>query len=61
MIRVGYQDGSRVSGELLKLGEGTLDLKMPGIQEPLELPLAGLRALVVLRHTLRVDDAGERR
>jgi hypothetical protein len=50
MIRAVIQDGSRVSGDVVKIGDGVLDLSVPGIQEPLRLPLAGLRALVVLRH-----------
>ena len=50
MIRAVYQDGSRVSGELVKVEDGVMVLTVPGIQEPLRLPLAGLRSLVVLRH-----------
>ena len=50
MIRAVYQDGSRVSGELVKVEDGVLAFTVPGIQEPLRLPLAGLRSLVVLRH-----------
>jgi hypothetical protein len=50
MIRAVYWDGSRVSGELVGVKEGVLVLTVPGIQEPLRLPLAGLRSLVVLRH-----------
>jgi hypothetical protein len=50
MIRAVYQDGSRVSGNLDKVEDAVLALTVPGIQEPLRLPLAGLRSLVVLRH-----------
>jgi hypothetical protein len=49
MIRAVYQDGSRVSGELVKVDDGVLAVTVPGIPEPLRLPLAGLRSLVVLR------------
>ncbi len=48
MIRVVYQDGSRVSGDLAKVEGGSLELKVPGIDESLALPIAGLRSLVVL-------------
>ncbi len=50
MIRAVYQDGSRVSGELTRVEDGVLAMTVPGIQEPLRLPLAGLRSVVVLRH-----------
>jgi thiol-disulfide isomerase/thioredoxin len=50
MVRAVYQDGSRVSGELTKVEDGVLALTVPGFKEPARLPLAGLRALVVLRH-----------
>ncbi len=49
MIRAVFQDGSRVSGELVKVEDGVLALTVPGIEEPLRLPLAGLRSLVALR------------
>ena len=48
MIRAVYQDGSRVSGELVGVEDGVLAFTVPGIEEPLRLPLAGLRSLVVL-------------
>jgi thiol-disulfide isomerase/thioredoxin len=44
-----YQDGSRFSGGLQRVDETTLTLAVHGIREPLELPLGGLRSLVVLR------------
>ena len=50
MVRAVYQDGSRVSGELTKVEDGVLGLTVPGIKEPLRLPMVGFRALVVLRH-----------
>ncbi len=49
-IRTVCQDGSRISGEPVKFENGVLTLTVPGIQEPLQLPLAGLRSLVVLQH-----------
>src|SRR5262249_27227463 len=48
MIRAVYQDGSRVSGELAKVEGGALELKVPGLDQSLKLPIAGLRSLVVL-------------
>ncbi len=50
MVRAVYQDGSRVSGELTRVEEGTLAMTVPGIKEALQLPMAGFRALVVLHH-----------
>ncbi len=49
LIRVVFQDGSRISGDLVKAGDGILELKTPGFSEPVRLPLASLRALEVLR------------
>src|SRR5205807_1389860 len=48
-VRAVYQDGARLSGELLKVEKGALWLSLPGFKEPPRLPLAGLRSLVVLR------------
>jgi hypothetical protein len=59
MIRAVYRDGSRVSGELAGVEEGVLVLTVPGIQEPLRLPLAGLRSLVVLRHVVPSGQQGK--
>jgi hypothetical protein len=61
MIRAVYQDGSRVSGELVGMEEGVLVLTVPGIQEPLQLPLAGIRSLVVLRHEAPGGKQGSRK
>lgn len=44
---IAYQDSSRVSGRLLKVEKDSLWLEAPGIHDPLRLPLAGLRSLVV--------------
>jgi thiol-disulfide isomerase/thioredoxin len=61
-LRVVYRDGSRFSGTPTRIADGRLWLACPGIRalgaqvpekkeaEPLRLPLAGLRSLVVLRH-----------
>ncbi len=56
VVRAVYQDGSRVSGELTKVEDGILALTVPGIKEPLRLPMAGFRALVVLKQ----DTAGDK-
>ena len=50
LVRAVYQDGSRISGDLVKVEDGTLSFTVPGIKEPVRLPLAGIRAIVVLRH-----------
>jgi hypothetical protein len=50
MIRAVSQDGSRISGDLVKVENGLVELIVPGIQEALRLPLVVLRSLVVLRH-----------
>jgi peroxiredoxin len=47
-LRVVYQDGSRYSGELQKVEENALVLKVPGVTETLRLPRQGLRSLVIL-------------
>ena len=44
-IRASYQDGARLSGELIKVDGGTLLATTPGIEGALRLPLAGLRSL----------------
>ena len=49
-IRVVYQDGSRLSGNLDKVEQGALLLTVPGVKESLRLPVGGLRSLVVLKH-----------
>ncbi len=48
MIRAVYQDGSRISGDLTRVQGGALELKVPGVDESIKVPLAGLRSLVVL-------------
>jgi thiol-disulfide isomerase/thioredoxin len=47
-VRVTGLDGSRVSGTLTGVGDGHLTVIRPGVGEPLRLPLAGVRSLVVL-------------
>ncbi len=49
-IRASYQDGTQVSGELVKVEGGAVWLAAPGTKERLRLPIDGLRSLVVLRH-----------
>lgn len=51
-VRVIYQDGVRLSGDLAKVGEDALELNIPGIAGPLHPPLDGLRSLI----SLQVDD-----
>jgi peroxiredoxin len=50
MIRAVYQDGSRLSGDLVKVEQGAVVLAVPGVPESLRAPLDGLRSLVALRH-----------
>ena len=49
-VRVVYMDGSRLSGELVKVEKTALSITSPGFAGPVRLPVAGLRSLVVLRH-----------
>jgi peroxiredoxin len=49
-LRVVYQDGSRVSGELARVEKGDLWMNLPGVKGTTRLPGAGLRSLIVLRH-----------
>ena len=48
-VRASYHDGVQVTGEFLKVAAGAVWLKSPAIREPLGLPLAGLRSLLVLK------------
>src|SRR5207248_1338044 len=59
-VRASYQDGTQVSGGLVKVEDGAVWLSAPGAKEPLRLPVDGLRSLVVLRHQAPVapPDAG---
>ena len=50
-VRALSHDGSRVSGELLKVQNGKLFMSLPEIKETLEIPVAGLRSVVVVSHT----------
>lgn len=50
MIRASYQDGTQLSGGLVKVQDGSLWLSAPGTRERLRLPVEGLRSLIVLRH-----------
>ncbi len=44
---VDYQDSSRFSGQLLKIEHGKIWLASPTVRDPLRLPVAGLRSLIV--------------
>jgi len=48
-LRAAYQDGSRYSGQLVKIADGKLHLNHHSCQAPLALPLKALRSLVVLQ------------
>jgi hypothetical protein len=50
IVRAVHHDGSRISGEIVKVENGLLELTAPGIHEPLRVPLKDVRSLVVLRH-----------
>jgi thiol-disulfide isomerase/thioredoxin len=47
-VRAVFQDGSRLSGDLVKVEEDALVLAIPGVEGTARLPLDGLRSLVVL-------------
>jgi thiol-disulfide isomerase/thioredoxin len=49
-MRAVYQDGNRLSGDLMKIEQGSLSVKVPGIKEAVRLSLDGLRSLIVLDH-----------
>ena len=48
MIRAVYQDGSRLSGELVKVEGDAIVLNVPGVEGAVRLPVPGLRSLVVV-------------
>jgi peroxiredoxin len=48
-LRAVAQDGTRLSGELLKVEKGALWLSVPGVVEPARIPVAALGSLLVLR------------
>jgi thiol-disulfide isomerase/thioredoxin len=48
-FRVLYQDGTQLSGELTRIEDDTVQLNSTGIEEPVRLPLSGVRSLVVLK------------
>jgi len=49
-LRAVYLDGTRVSGDLVKVENGSLYVLVPGVNGALRLPVDGLRSLLVLRH-----------
>src|SRR5262249_12271919 len=59
-IRASYQDGTQVSGGLVKVQDGAVWLSAPGTKQQLRLPIDGLRSLIVLRHQAPVapNEAG---
>jgi thiol-disulfide isomerase/thioredoxin len=49
-IRAVEQAGTRLSGELVKVEKGEVAMTVPGIREPIRLPVGMLRSLVVMQH-----------
>ena len=47
-LRIVYRDGSRYSGTVTRIEDTHLTLAFAGVKEPLRLPLAELRSLVVI-------------
>ena len=58
-LRVVYQNGSRYSGELQRVENGVLVLAVPGVAQPLRLPVAGLRSLLILTRDVEQGSAKE--
>ena len=58
-IRAVYQDGSRLSGDLVKITSDQVWLKVPGIAETAHLPIDGLRSLVVVKREPASKDKDE--
>ena len=50
-VRIVYQDGNRVSGDLVKIEKGSLFLKVPGVEGTVQLAQAGLRSLIAVDRT----------
>jgi len=50
MVRLLLTTGERISGDLLKIEDGRVFLRCPGVREPLSLPIEELHSLFVLRH-----------
>src|SRR5262249_3304228 len=57
-VRVQSLDGTRVSGELLKVQNGKVRVAVPEIKETLDVPVAGLRSVMVLSHSASPSTAG---
>ncbi len=49
-VRAVYHDGNRLSGDLLKIENGSLFMKIPGFKETVRLSLDGLRSLIAMAH-----------
>jgi peroxiredoxin len=48
--RVIYFNGTRLSGELVKIDSKAIWVKLPGVDSPLALPFDGVRSLAMLKH-----------
>ncbi len=59
-IRAAFQDGVRLSGELIKVEDGRLWMTCPGVAEPLGLRVSELHTLVVLDSERPPTDASGR-
>ncbi|HTI51285.1 MAG TPA: TlpA disulfide reductase family protein, partial [Planctomycetaceae bacterium] len=59
-LAASFTDSSRLSGEIVRVEEQVVGLKSPGIREPLALPLAELRSLIVQRHEAPIAAEGGR-
>lgn len=57
-VRVQSLDGTRVSGELLKVQNGKVQVSVPDIKETLNVPVADLRSVMVLSHSASPSTAG---
>ena len=49
-VRAVFQDGTRLSGNLLRIENGKLHFAVPGVDETTKLDLESLHSLVVLKH-----------
>ncbi|HEV3121231.1 MAG TPA: TlpA disulfide reductase family protein, partial [Isosphaeraceae bacterium] len=58
-IRAVSHDGTRLSGELVKVEKGEVWMSVAGVTETLRLPLSALRTLVVTRRAAVVFDTDE--
>src|SRR5581483_5459188 len=47
-VRISFQDGVRLSGELLKVDKGELWFNVPGLRDTLRITQTGMRSIVML-------------